>query len=207
MGIIMCRAVLHTADEVPANFIQNQFAVNVSGIGDPDVDAITAAVKDFYDGVRGYLSSRLAATGHQVKFYNLPGTPPNYPFDETTWALAAVPAGNPAPSEVALCVSFQGAKQAGTPQSRRRGRMYIGPLNQSTMGYDRPATAMMTTFATTTKALVVAVNTIPDHGFGVWSGISGSWTPVTDGWVDNAFDTQRRRGVEVTARTSWTLSV
>jgi hypothetical protein len=39
----------------------------------------------------------------------------------------------------------------------------------------------------------------------VWSPSNGDAVPVTDGWVDNAWDTQRRRGIDRTARSTWTV--
>lgn len=207
MGIFMVRTILHTGDNLPANFVQNQFAINVSGITELDADEVTVAVKTFYDAVRGYLSSRVAATGHEVKFYALPGLKPNYPVTETTFNLAAQPAGTPAPSEVAIVTSLVGVREAGQAMARRRGRMFIGPLNQSTWGDDRPAAGMLTVISDATKDLAVDINAIENHRLGIWSTVNQSWAVCAGGFVDNAWDTQRRRGIQPTARTNWTLSV
>jgi hypothetical protein len=37
----------------------------------------------------------------------------------------------------------------------------------------------------------------------VWSEADQDAGSVFDGWIDNAFDTQRRRGVQASSRTTW----
>jgi hypothetical protein len=37
-------------------------------------------------------------------------------------------------------------------------------------------------------------------GYGVYSKVDGLFTPIVQFWVDNAFDTQRRRGSAPSAR-------
>ena len=38
---------------------------------------------------------------------------------------------------------------------------------------------------------------------GVWSVANNDLVLANDGWVDNSWDTQRRRGLDTTARTTW----
>jgi hypothetical protein len=200
----MVRVVLHTADAIPANYIQNQFC-----LGHPDGDGhvvadVVTAIKDFYDGIRSsVLTSDLAQNGHEMKFYALPGIQPNYPFAEETWDFDSSPSGAGLPREVAVALSFQGSRAAGFPQARRRGRIFIGPVLATANSSGRPSSTIMSNLAFYADALRVALNPDPQHYWAVWSTVDQEAVEVQNGWVDNAFDTQRRRGVATTSRTVW----
>lgn len=203
MPDVMVRVTLRTADNIPANFVQNQFMTS-SLESSYDVDGVLAALKTFYDGINGpLLSDVFAQNGHFMKFYSMPGLAPNYPFAERTWNFAAAPAGSTLPSEVALVLSFQGSRAAGFPQARRRGRVYIGPLFTTVNSNGRPRQADIDTLCTLASDLEDDLRALPDHSWRIWSTVDQEAVEVQNGWVDNAFDTQRRRGVEVTARTTW----
>jgi hypothetical protein len=109
------------------------------------------------------------------------------------------------PPEVAICLSYQAAKISGVPQARRRGRVFIGPLNTSAMGTDgRPATAFINALVGAADALKDPAGA-PDWDWSTWSSFDPTVSTVIDnGWVDNEFDTQRRRGRKYTTRTTFT---
>jgi len=173
-----------------------------SGVVDSDLHVI----KDFYDDLVSYYSVAVAQNGHMIKYYELPGLTPNYPFEEDTFNLAAPPAGSGLPSEVSLVLSFQGIRQAGFPQARRRGRIYIGPLDTSGMDDQRPLATFVTNLANagaTFKSNIQAI-TGGQHNWAIWSSVDQECVDVANGWVDNAWDTQRRRGLRATSRTTFT---
>lgn len=205
MPTIRAQVILRTTSGVSEDFISNTFAFQGTAPAS-DTTAITAAIKGFYDGIRSALiPGTINQTGHVIKYTNLPGTPPNYPFLETTWALAGAPSGAELPSECAIVMSFQGSKAAGFPQARRRGRVFLGPLLASTNSAGRPSAASLTAVATAASAFKTAILAIPsDTQWAVWSPSNGTSVEVTDGWVDNSFDTQRRRGLRTNSRTTWT---
>lgn len=199
----MCRVTLRTTDNIPANFVQNQFGVD-TGEDSFLADDVTAALKTFYDAINGpLLSDVFAQNGHLIKFYSMPGLTPNYPFAERTWNFASAPAGSTLPSEVALVLSFQGSRAAGFPQARRRGRIYIGPLFTTVNSTGRPRQADIDALCLAASDLEDDIRAIPGHVWSIWSTVDQDMVEVQNGWVDNAFDTQRRRGIEVTARTVW----
>ena len=108
---------------------------------------------------------------------------------------------DPLPAEVAVVNSFHG-----TPRSRRNtGRVYIGPLNQiageESGGDLRPADVLRSDLVQASLGLVGA------SGFtwGVLSPTLAAITPVAGGFIDNAFDTQRRRGLDATTRNVWSV--
>lgn len=144
--------------------------------------------------------------------------PPVEIRDLTFVAAAAAPN---LPSETAACLSFHG-DLTGVPETadnptpppakirpaaRRRGRVYLGPLiygalvDNAGVNYDP---LLGSNF----------VNTVAEHAAGLADDSGGAWVvysptsqavfPVVGGYVDNALDTQRRRGRGPTSRTSWT---
>lgn len=203
MANIRAQVLLHTADNVPENFISNSWAFTVDSPAAAGAN-LTPILKAYYDSVRTYLSPVIAASGHEIKYTVLPGTPPNYPYDIDLWAFGTPPGGSAIPDEVSLCLSFQGTRGAGFPQARRRGRVYIGPFNSTALNGNRPAAALMTAMANAAITLKAAVTAVGGtYAWDVWSPTDGASTHVNNGWIDNAFDTQRRRGVAYTSRTTW----
>lgn len=140
------------------------------------------------------------------KAYNL-GNPvprvPDYTFVEDVGGGFT---GARLPHEVALCMSYRGDYASGTPNARKRNRVYIGPL-KTTAADDttgRPAAAFVTDLAKAGTALRTAADASLTWQWIAYSGIGGgTFTHVTNGWVDNAWDTQRRRGVEATSRVAF----
>lgn len=112
------------------------------------------------------------------------------------------------PTEVAVCLSYRAAYVSGEPPARRRGRIFLGPLTTDTLDaltdYVRPSgglrEAMATAAADTANQLVTV-----GAPWQVFSRVDDAIRPVIGGWVDNEWDTQRRRGREATSRLDWVV--
>lgn len=206
MPAVRAQVTIKTVDNVGENFVTNSWAFNTPD-PIPDRAGLSTALWTFYTQLAGFYPSSIAQNGHEIKWYLLPGVKPNYPFHIETKNFTSAPSGVRLPSEVALVASFQGDKTAGLPQARRRGRIYFGPLDASLNTDGRPTTATCTTLGTQVQTLCNDVIALPTTGayLGVWSEVDQSITPVSNGWVDNAFDTQRRRGEDPTLRVNWTI--
>lgn len=142
-----------------------------------------------------------------------PATPTGPPVVTTTIPFdgAADPTG--LPNEVAVALSFHGNlttvpefQGATRPRARRRGRIFFGPLSISAQQHvapfalqPRPASALKQLLLEHADLLMNQANAalLP---WVVWSRAGQSVVSVEGGWVDNAFDTQRRRGVAPTSR-------
>lgn len=162
------------------------------------------AVRDVYQGLTSYLSNDIAQNGHLIKIYDRSDLPPRQPVEETTWNLTTGPSAAALPNEVALCLSFQGTPESGVSQARKRGRVFIGPLGQNTIASTgRPASAFVTDLVAEGAQLLAASTADPDWTWTVYSSTTGDSSPVVDGWVDDEYDTQRRRGREATSRTTF----
>lgn len=171
----------------------------------PTGAALIASLSAFYDDLVNILSADVATAGHVVKLYETEAPKPNYPFFEDSFDLSTGTSGTALPSEVAICLSFAGPRVAGEVQARRRGRLYIGPLSSIVLSGARPSAAVQNTLTAALLDLVALVNAIPAIGtgqFGVWSPTAGEFVTARTAWVDDAFDTQRRRGVAPTSRTT-----
>jgi hypothetical protein len=204
MTTVRAQVILHTLDAVPENYISNSWCFEGMAPGTDDAATVTM-LKDFYDDIGAtYWSNSIAQNGHEVKLSELPGVAPNYPFFEGVFNLAADPTGTDMPSELAICLSFQGLRSAGFPQSRRRGRVYLGPWGTTANATGRPTAALVTQIATAAATLKSTAAVIATAGgWAVWSGTDQAAVLVDDGWIDNAFDVQRRRGVLYTSRTTF----
>jgi len=94
------------------------------------------------------------------------------------------------------------------PAARLRGRNYVGPLNlecvdiQSTTLYPILNPDFIGSLIASSENIASLV--VTQSPWGVWSRVAQEFNyPITGGWVDNEFDTQRRRGLSASARTIW----
>lgn len=196
----MTQVTLRTTSNIPEDFVQNQFCWE----GPPsEAETVRDLLDAFYTAISTTIfPSTIAQNGHIVKTYALPGTAPNYPYYESTFDLAGAQSGDPLPSEVALCLSFQGARVAGEPQARKRGRIFLGPLRTSMNTSGRPTSASVGAILDAAEDLYDGIAAITTGaGWEVWSPANGTSEPIVEAWVDDAFDTQRSRGLAVTSKT------
>jgi hypothetical protein len=163
---------------------------------------------------------------------HLDGSPHGNPIRTTSLLLTGLPGGvTPMPSEVAICLSIKAAGGGGVtpgPQpiptddraqdegappthtgfqrllKRQLGRLFLGPWNTNVLapdafgvGHVAPSTI------TAIKAAATALR-IAEAGWSVWSRRSAGIAPVTSGFIDDKFDSQRMRGEVATTRSNWT---
>lgn len=207
---ILAQVRLKRTTNLPEDIVVNTFHFDAAPTLD-DGAAITTSLLDFYrvahggaQSIASFLSPVLNATPHQVRLYNMTGPPPHIPFMSTDFTMTGIPqSGTPLPSEVALVLTIKAA--AGANPMRRRGRIYLGPFNtgQATgilEGDSRPTTGLMQTLL---NAGAFLRDDLPSaQAWQVWSEVDQALRPVTTVQVDNAWDTQRRRGAKPYARLS-----
>jgi hypothetical protein len=180
-----------------------------------DTAALEANLIDFYTGIHtgstNAISNFISADRSgiwEIKMYDLEDAKPRAPIRDS-FPTAFTTGATAYPSEVSLCLSYQAQRLSGFAQASRRGRLYIGPLSTatgvSTTGI--PVTTANGIVATLAAAGTAMAGKSPTTNGFVWCIYSPKFNTgavVTDGWVDNAFDTQRRRGLKATSRTLWT---
>lgn len=186
-----------------------------SGSAEPaegEMTRIKTVINSAWAGLEDYRAGVLATTGGMsVKIYDVTAPPGSSPLSTGgPYTMGAPTTTANLPLEVAGCISFRGPNVAGTVPARRRGRNYIGPLNTSASapgdGTTPPALSAGFISALTSYAQAIwdANSGAGSVTWCVYSPTDSAMIPVTNCWVDNAFDTQRRRGNDATARTNYT---
>ena len=104
---------------------------------------------------------------------------------------------------MSACISYY----ADTNVKRKRGRVYIGPLSSACTTLptgDQDVRIHSTTIGILAASAADMANTTEDVTWEVYSRADDDFYAITAGWVDNAFDIQRRRGAIASVRTTWT---
>lgn len=213
---LQTRLVMTSAN--PKDAVVNTWHFLTDGAVAANLDAITAAMNTFYNAVDQYFSTDMAATGHTYKYYDLADPIPRAPIRTQATNTLVMTGATPLPHELAICMSYRTFFASGTPNARRRGRIFLGPLDVTATSLGKISSTVRTAFANAGAALMAAgdATTTPATGVTGWrwvvyspradelgANLIGSASAVTGGWVDEAHDVQRKRGIESTQRTLW----
>jgi hypothetical protein len=215
-----CTVAFHHSSGLPEDDAINTFHFQCAGLTPPIGSADVATIVNFLSaalttthggGTAKFVDmlSELMSGQFHIKLYDLADTAPRQPKTNLLGTYTPGTTGDPLPQEVALCMSYQATAASGFPQRRRRGRIYAGPLQTN-------AGAAGTIAGADGRPTALAINTLKQLGtylignpppltsgsavWGVRSQMDDVTRPVTTGWVDNEWDTQRRRGRRATTR-------
>lgn len=241
VAVLQMVTTLESTSALPKDNTQNVVNVALDTLVPTGTDILLALgyMATFYTslatGQAGTLGSRISGTisrttdACKVQGYltdDLSGsTPIGSPVETVTFTMAAESATSDLPEEVAIVCSYHGdltdvpVSQPNPtpppavirPAQRRRGRLFLGPLNNAAGltagdGFWRPTSAFREDLGDAFKGLCTNIAAISaDFAVGVWSKADQDVYPVVGGYVDDAWDTQRRRGVEATGRTTFTV--
>ncbi len=142
-----------------------------------------------------FFDNRISAlvVSYQIKVYDFADPEPRVPeVRDLTWIPNVT---GPGPAEVAVCLSYY----SGQNLPRKRGRVYLGPIGYAFM---QAGTTGRILAATTTDVIEVA-SVLKGTAARTWmqrSQTTGELSEITNVWVDNAWDTQRRRGIAADLR-------
>jgi hypothetical protein len=206
------QAIFPMKTGIPRDSVVNAWSFYIAG-GDPitHMTAIKGLLKTLYDTWGTYRSADLDLAKAHLVWYNLDEPKPRAPVADDLLGLSAAQATNSLPHELSVCLSFQGVRTSGLIQARRRGRLYLGPWstasNDGTKG--RPDNGLLTFVQTAAQAFHSAMTAATDRDWAVYSPTTAAagqppLTVVDEGWVDNEWDIQRRRGNVSTARSTFT---
>lgn len=193
---------------------------------DAEMTTVMDAVHGFYTdtqaitnvSVSTWMGSQMEKTGTPllIEMYNLAGhldgTAHGSPIKTGLYSVPAAAFTNPGlPSEMAVCCSFHTAyatdpEFAGNtrPRARDRGRIYIGPMATTAVDYDTAARPnVKETVRSTIASAAINLRDAAGHAWCVWSRSKSTLEPIVAGWVDDAWDVQRRRGQDPTERWNW----
>jgi hypothetical protein len=185
-----------------------------------DAQALANGVAAGYGGASVLWGSQLTGGG-SVQIYNVSDSPPRVPAASATLNITSQLSADCLPAEVAVCVSFQAVPISGVPQARRRGRLFIGPLGKgfATHTAGNADARVDATRQAQVRDLLNGLTPITGVDVLTWNlavysatadaqgaTVNDAAVVATNGWVDNTFDTQRRRGARTTARLEFTVT-
>jgi hypothetical protein len=179
----------------------------------------------FYQSIQDYLAATVSAllNGHTMNIYAVniggPGAVDDQsgsPILSTAFTTFAPNASTPLPAEVACALTLRGdltgiQQELGAtrPASRRRGRVFIGPISTNAVEVDapdaRPNAPFRTQLLDSVQSLNAALKANVGVALAVYSRTGGFVTPVVDAQVDNAWDTIRSRGAAASLRETRTI--
>lgn len=183
----------------------------LNGVGDLEdgADYIAARLIDFYDGV--YLAAGTADTyvnwaGAIVRVFDM-DVPGSSPVERQIPITPVSPASGVLPSECSAVLSYHGAIPV-TP--RRRNRIYLGGFANAASfegtGANPPRLAgTLRTNVIAAAQAMHADNDVAEVQWMGWSGADGTMFALAGGWIDDAWDTQRRRGTDASVRNIFTF--
>lgn len=234
MVTLNCQAIMQGISELPKDEMINTFHFTDS-TGDSAVQAgqlAAARISAFYSAAHSVaaLMSFLASTVDPtitVKCYDVAAPEPRPIVYQGHFAIPAA-TGASLPTEVALCLSYYTDRNI----VGHRGRLYIGPLStfclDASGSNPRPDATLVSSMRqaalqlanpegdTVAGNLVTDVTTVGSAGTGIPKWVLASrngvhagpivYNNILGGWIDNEWDTQRRRRIASTARTTWSLT-
>lgn len=213
MPFARCLVTLNNDTLQPVDQVTNTWHFQTPGAVADAGTAILDNIDAFYSAISTYLSINLTGTG-EIDLYDLEDPEPRAPVFNGSFTAGV--GTNALPNEVAVALSYQAPIVSGTNQARRRGRLFIGPLATNVMatgtGDQRVASGFRNALVaaaealmddTTLPGLVWSVFSPTTAGAPPWSAatLGDSFFTVTNGWVNDAFDTMRSRGAAPTTRT------
>lgn len=172
-----------------------------------DYENIVDMLKDFYlvtppgttVSIVEWMTNESISGNWTVKIYDLADPKPRYPVFTDT-GITGMSGASALPSEVASVMSFQGVRIAGEVQARRRNRIYLGPFGIAANTNGMCAPGLVETILFAGKEFLAASKASNSWTWSIYSPTDNDIVEIDNGWCDNGWDTQRRRGVRSTGR-------
>lgn len=215
MSTVRAQIRIPRDNALPADDVINTFHFGTTQ--DPpsstELDQIVQQLTDFYTAavvsesasivnrMAGYMNGPI-----QYKLYDIGDAEPRQPIRVGTFAATFPTSGSPYPAEVALVLSLRAAVPSGVDPRRRRGRVYLGPFNAESPSFGntgdaRPSQGLINIITGAAKRMMDAGAASGVPSLAVYSEVGFATSEVISCRVNNAWDTQRRRGADPTANT------
>jgi hypothetical protein len=198
--VMRAQITLRGASGLPRDNIVNTF--HYTGTGAAARAAVNSAIDAFFDTVDVQLSALVLTTGHTVKHYDLDQAPPRIPVGSVyTFDFNTAPSSSRLPGEVAIVVSTRAAPESGINPASLRNRFYLGPIAQAVVATTGLVVSTSAdAIATAAQTMFNSINASGEAEAVVYSPTLDISRPIAVVWVNNEFDTQRRRGATETIR-------
>lgn len=168
------------------------------------VTSFVAALNTFYQAVDAVMGQYVGGHVPFARGFDLSDPKPRQPIYETSLTVLTT-ATTWLPREIACCISYKGTYLSGVSPRRKRGRIYIGPLASTSIDLANDGlftSTFVSTLASAADALLGTSDASSEFRWVVYSPTSdptgegndaACWDAVTEGWVDENPDIQRRR--------------
>lgn len=208
MGLWHGQVILPTSTGDPDDTVTNSWHFQTAADTEPSVQDLSTTLGVFYSAIRGLYANAVTFTSAHVKWYLMSDPKPRPPRFDHPLLATGTNGGVAGPTQVAICMSFQGRRTPGLPQSRRRNRIFIGPLLGAAMVGPHIRASEYNVVIGAAATLLSSSNAAP-WDWVVWSDTTAeeipqraqAWEAVVGGWVDDSWDIIRRRKLAATART------
>lgn len=177
---------------------------NIVGDAEEVADRLADDLAEFYGAaptgvpspvsIASRLSSLTVGSDITVKVYDLGLAAPRFPHIRTR-SLTGLSA-TAMVSEAAVCLSLVASQNT----ARNRGRIFIGPLGTGAGTVNANGFRPHPGFCQSILGSYARLAGKAEHTPCVYSPTDNQMKPLTGAWVDDAFDTQRRRGLDATTR-------
>ena len=207
-GLYVFQWIWEASSQLPQDAYVNSWHFRSTPFIAQDFDNVRDLLVDFYDVASGnqphaltYFTSNNTLSGnYTIKAYWLEDPKPRAVAYETYGAVNVNTQGT-LPTENAAVFSFQAAQESGESQKRRRNRIYFGPLGANAVdNYSHLDNDLVASMLFAGRQLKEASDQAATWSWVMYSPSDDAAYPVDNGWVDNAVDTQRRRGLPSTQR-------
>lgn len=220
-GITLTTRMPYTDTLSHGPYAENNWHFSYNGlIGDAEscAEFARAGVRDFWtegalpsgsDNLTSYLQATLTGT---IEFSWVDwedSTNTSIDLDPITYTRNTSPAN--LPNECASCLTFKCDPRPPLKRQSLYNRVYLGPLNVlPNAGTGTTSSRITSTFRDDVIAAyqimqdTLDVIGIDNAHHAVYSPKDDSSGITTSAYIDNAWDTQRRRGLQPTARSTWT---
>lgn len=207
-----------TSDDDPGEAVLGDIGTAVEHFFNDRLDSDDTTIDGF--GVRDFMSPICSRQENacRVRFYdaqdiiNPAVEAPMLLEHQWTLGQSLDPDPEPIPNEVAICVTLTATPLVPVPIRRRRGRFYLGPLNTTCYGSRDEAGVAYPAISTQARQVIAAVcarqsdDLTAGITWAIFSRANNEAYAVSGGHIDNDFDTQRRRQLDATARTTWGIA-
>lgn len=181
---------LQGQSDLPEDVYENVLFYNTNGINDT-AQSTCEALRDLYVNLP-FLGGVKSV---EVRAYPINGGQPVASAGPTARPVIAVQT----PHETAICLSYSAEDDPDKAGRRRRGRIFLGPLGGGLVGGERPGPSLRDAVLDFGESLA-SVGFADSTTWLLFSRLDNSGFKIESIWVDDAWDTQRRRGLKPTLR-------
>lgn len=193
-------------------YVNTMYAGSAAPLAAENIQALAQFMSNTIGTLSTWYSKLVSGPGSTVKAYDMADIEPRPIRGEITHTQSVITSESNLPKEVAMCLTLNCANVPGVRRQSTHGRIFLGPLNVSTMETvsDNPETESTPAVAFRTAVVAAFVQMASDWKaqgatLAVASRKHNAWYPVITMSADNAWDTMRSRGNRPTSKVFGTI--